>query len=51
VRRYRTLTRRANVTNRLVLTSERLRRGEYTVRITVTQGSTRVTRVLRSQRL
>ena len=52
VRRFRTTTRRGRVTHRLRLPSERLARGTYRVRITVTPPSgPRVTATLSARRL
>jgi dienelactone hydrolase len=52
VRRYATRTRRGGVTHRLRLASERRRRGDHKVRITVTRpGSRPVTATLTARRL
>jgi hypothetical protein len=51
VRRYRATTRRNGLTHRLRLASERLRRGDHVVRITVVAGSRRQVVRLTARRL
>ena len=51
VRTFRGETREARITHRLRLASEGLRRGEYTIRITVEYGGKRLTSALGARRL
>ena len=51
VRRFATRSRAANITHRLRLTSEALRRGDYRIRLSADSGTAKETRTLTARRL